>query len=155
MACFATSKSPWRNWLARLTVNQEVGSSSLPGDADFFFLALLPTRGRPARFDSTTPHNIFLSIASHEYVGVLNIHTTWCYERSTIKNKHGRNPHRNNFPYHIETTPLTIYLKKTNKVPCHQSGAKETWAEEKQTQKVAMRIRCKMNWPVISIDAQQ
>lgn len=22
---------PWRNWLARLTVNQEVGSSSLPG----------------------------------------------------------------------------------------------------------------------------
>jgi hypothetical protein len=24
---------PWRNWLARLTVNQEVGSSSLPGSA--------------------------------------------------------------------------------------------------------------------------
>ncbi|KAL7792375.1 hypothetical protein V8C43DRAFT_283272 [Trichoderma afarasin] len=33
---FSTSKSTiayplWRNWLARLTVNQEVGSSSLPG----------------------------------------------------------------------------------------------------------------------------
>ena len=26
---------PWRNWLARLTVNQEVGSSSLPGSAFF------------------------------------------------------------------------------------------------------------------------
>ncbi|KAJ5939660.1 hypothetical protein N7466_002794 [Penicillium verhagenii] len=30
------NKSPWRNWLARLTVNQEVGSSSLPGDVFFF-----------------------------------------------------------------------------------------------------------------------
>ena len=29
--------SPWRNWLARLTVNQEVGSSSLPGDVSFCF----------------------------------------------------------------------------------------------------------------------
>ncbi|KAJ5589020.1 hypothetical protein N7537_011698 [Penicillium hordei] len=26
------NKSPWRNWLARPTVNREVGSSSLPGD---------------------------------------------------------------------------------------------------------------------------
>ncbi|KAJ5527576.1 hypothetical protein N7513_011735 [Penicillium frequentans] len=31
----SNKKSPWRNWLARLTVNQEVGSSSLPGDASF------------------------------------------------------------------------------------------------------------------------
>ena len=30
--------SPWRNRLARLTVNQEVGSSNLPGD-DLFFLS--------------------------------------------------------------------------------------------------------------------
>ena len=27
----------WRNWLARLTVNQEVGSSSLPGGDALFF----------------------------------------------------------------------------------------------------------------------
>ena len=27
--------SPWRNRLARLTVNQEVGSSNLPGDVGF------------------------------------------------------------------------------------------------------------------------
>ena len=33
--------SPWRNRLARLTVNQEVGSSSLPGDAFFALFSLL------------------------------------------------------------------------------------------------------------------
>ncbi|RPB00186.1 hypothetical protein L873DRAFT_835910 [Choiromyces venosus 120613-1] len=27
--------SPWRNWLARSTVNREVGSSSLPGEVNF------------------------------------------------------------------------------------------------------------------------
>ena len=26
------ASSPWRNWLARSTVNREVGSSSLPGE---------------------------------------------------------------------------------------------------------------------------
>lgn len=32
----------WRNWLARLTVNQEVGSSSLPGgDTNKLFLFVL------------------------------------------------------------------------------------------------------------------
>jgi hypothetical protein len=31
----------WRNWLARLTVNQEVGSSSLPGGDEFSFCLLL------------------------------------------------------------------------------------------------------------------
>ena len=30
-------KLPWRNWLARLTVNQEVGGSSPPGSASFYF----------------------------------------------------------------------------------------------------------------------
>ena len=34
----AREVSPWRNWLARLTVNQEVGSSSLPGDDFFAFI---------------------------------------------------------------------------------------------------------------------
>ncbi|KAJ5847218.1 hypothetical protein N7455_011175, partial [Penicillium solitum] len=33
--------SPWRNWLARPTVNREVGSSSLPGDVSFCFCFLL------------------------------------------------------------------------------------------------------------------
>ncbi|KAI1169553.1 hypothetical protein F4777DRAFT_572721, partial [Nemania sp. FL0916] len=28
---------PWRNWLARLTVNQEVESSSLSGGVSFYF----------------------------------------------------------------------------------------------------------------------
>ena len=41
LAFVATSSSPWRNWLARLTVNQEVGSSSLPGDVSFWFVACL------------------------------------------------------------------------------------------------------------------
>lgn len=27
---------PWRNWLARSTVNREVGSSTLPGTVFFF-----------------------------------------------------------------------------------------------------------------------
>ncbi|KAJ5482118.1 hypothetical protein N7475_000930 [Penicillium sp. IBT 31633x] len=45
-SCFQTcefrhNKSPWRNWLARLTVNQEVGSSSLPGDVLFVFVKLI------------------------------------------------------------------------------------------------------------------
>jgi hypothetical protein len=31
---------PWRNWLARLTVNQEVGGSSPPGSDSFFSLIL-------------------------------------------------------------------------------------------------------------------
>jgi hypothetical protein len=36
-----TANPLWRNWLARLTVNQEVGSSSLPGgDAKLKFLFL-------------------------------------------------------------------------------------------------------------------
>ncbi|KAJ5637502.1 hypothetical protein N7490_007381, partial [Penicillium lividum] len=41
---FLLEESPWRNWLARLTVNQEVGSSSLPGDVSFwlFFLTYRP-----------------------------------------------------------------------------------------------------------------
>ena len=34
---FSSNKSPWRNWLARPTVNREVGSSSLPGDVFFIF----------------------------------------------------------------------------------------------------------------------
>ncbi|KAJ5598799.1 hypothetical protein N7537_008883 [Penicillium hordei] len=36
---FSTSTSPWRNWLARPTVNREVGSSSLPGDVSFLLFA--------------------------------------------------------------------------------------------------------------------
>ncbi|KAJ5516975.1 hypothetical protein N7527_008535 [Penicillium freii] len=32
MVSLLSNKSPWRNWLARPTVNREVGSSSLPGD---------------------------------------------------------------------------------------------------------------------------
>ena len=31
------NNSPWRNWLARSTVNREVGSSSLPGEVFFDF----------------------------------------------------------------------------------------------------------------------
>ena len=34
------SSSSWRNRLARLTVNQEVGSSSLPGDGERMFQLL-------------------------------------------------------------------------------------------------------------------
>ncbi|KOS44169.1 hypothetical protein ACN38_g4931 [Penicillium nordicum] len=37
---FSTSTSPWRNRLARPTVNREVGSSSLPGDVSFCFCFL-------------------------------------------------------------------------------------------------------------------
>ena len=45
VARFTSNKSPWRNWLARPTVNREVGSSSLPGDVSFCFcfFALLVT----------------------------------------------------------------------------------------------------------------
>ena len=38
---FFNNLSPWRNRLARLTVNQEVGSSNLPGD-DFWLSFILP-----------------------------------------------------------------------------------------------------------------
>ena len=31
-------KSPWRNRLARLTVNQKVGGSSPPGDVKYLFV---------------------------------------------------------------------------------------------------------------------
>ena len=37
------NNSPWRNWLARSTVNREVGSSSLPGEVLFHFLLVQGT----------------------------------------------------------------------------------------------------------------
>lgn len=44
MLCeFIITTSPWRNWLARLTVNQEVGGSSPPGDVSFFVGYLFTT----------------------------------------------------------------------------------------------------------------
>lgn len=35
--------SPWRNWLARPTVNREVDSSILSGDARFFWAISMPS----------------------------------------------------------------------------------------------------------------
>ncbi|KAJ5687879.1 hypothetical protein N7536_010498 [Penicillium majusculum] len=42
----SSNKSPWRNWLARPTVNREVGSSSLPGDSPWRNWLARPTVNR-------------------------------------------------------------------------------------------------------------
>ena len=36
---FYTAQLPWRNWLARSTVNRKVGGSSPPGSDDLFSLS--------------------------------------------------------------------------------------------------------------------
>ncbi|KAJ5419336.1 uncharacterized protein N7487_002886 [Penicillium crustosum] len=46
VARFTSNKSPWRNWLARPTVNREVGSSSLPGDSPWRNWLARPTVNR-------------------------------------------------------------------------------------------------------------
>lgn len=61
------NKSPWRNWLARLTVNQEVGSSSLPGDVSFlsietnnlFFFGSDPTQPTVGRGGTGSLLNLY------------------------------------------------------------------------------------------------
>ncbi|KUM57511.1 hypothetical protein ACN42_g9672 [Penicillium freii] len=55
MVSLLSNKSPWRNWLARPTVNREVGSSSLPGDVSFLFQTIIKVI-----FDGTLYQTVYL-----------------------------------------------------------------------------------------------
>ncbi|KAJ5893985.1 hypothetical protein N7495_005676 [Penicillium taxi] len=57
------SESPWRNRLARPTVNREVGSSSLPGDDFFIFNEFLMNFKQRIKQNKTNKCRRFLCLA--------------------------------------------------------------------------------------------
>ena len=66
---FLRSQLPWRNWLARSTVNRKVGGSSPPGSEEFCISVLFEIRMRNSKFLVDNCAFIWQGTDTQEFLG--------------------------------------------------------------------------------------